>query len=360
MLGILATIYFGWGVFSFGIRSQLVGFFFFTLTLYLLTKIQEKPKLAFLLPLVTLVWANTHGSVILGLVLMGCSILTTVVVRLDNPHILKTLIPITVASVGVTLINPFGFRIYEEAWRHFSGPIDLSQLIAEWVPPQPHIQQIILISGTVVIVYLISVAARHASPPSFILHSFFLIPIFAFWALQARRNVPFYFVVLSYSFLNSLEAKISPLKNQLATLLAVGVLLYGLIVQLPKTIEYDDCQCDVPCEAVEFLKSQEDKGNIFNRYEWGGFLIGHLPEDKIFVDGRMPAWPTASGKSPYAIYLETLQTQPGWEKTLAQYDIAYILISPNTFMDLKLRPDPSEFGWQEVFRNKISVVYKKL
>ena len=362
MLGILATIYFGWGVFSFGLRSQLIGFFFFNLTLYLLTKMKERPKLAFLLPLVMLVWANTHGSVILGLILILFYLISYAIAS-QIKHGLKNLIttPLLASSLlatAVTLINPFGFKIYEEAWRHFSGPIDLSKLIAEWVPPQPHIQQIILISGAIVFAFVVYKSLREQKYSALI--SSLLIPIFALWALKARRNVPFHFVIISYSLLNSLKTKTSPLRNQLAALLAVGLLLYGLIVQLPKAIEYNNCQRDVPCEAVKFLKTQEEKGNIFNRYEWGGFLIWQLPEYKIFVDGRMPAWSHPSGKSPYTIYLETLQTRPGWEETLEKYNIDYILISPNTFMDLKLRPDPTSLGWQEVFRNKTSVVYKKL
>ena len=191
---------------------------------------------------------------------------------------------VVLSSILVTLINTFGFRIYEEAWRHFSGPIDLSKLIAEWAPPQPHIQQLIFTSGTVALLFVLFKSFRNSEIP-FALFAF-LISTFAFLALKARRNVPLYFVVLSYSLLNSLKTKISPLRNQLATLLAVGVLLYGLIVPLPKAIEYNDCQRDVPCQAVEFLEAQEVKGNIFNRYEWGGFLIWQLPEYKIFVDGK--------------------------------------------------------------------------
>ena len=365
MLGILATIYFGWGVFSFGIRSQLVGFFFFNFTLYLLTKMREKPRLGILLPLVMLLWANTHGSVILGLVLIFLFFLSHLYATAVKRERILPLTAVATISGLVTLINPFGFRIYEEMWRHFFGPIDLSKLIAEWVPPQPQIQQIIIVTGVAGLVYLLYLAFVAAGPQPALNYSLFLIPIFTFWALKARRNVPFFFVILTYSFLNSLKTKISPLRNQLAALLAVGVLLYGLIVQLPKAIEQDPCRGN-PCAAIEFLKNQEKslpadrQGNIFNRYEWGGFLIWHLPEYKIFVDGRMPAWPTASGRSPYTIYLETLQTRPGWQETLDQYAIDYILISPNTFMDLKLKPNPASFGWQEVFRDRISVIYKKL
>ncbi|PIU69144.1 hypothetical protein COS81_01205 [candidate division WWE3 bacterium CG06_land_8_20_14_3_00_42_16] len=107
------------------------------------------------------------------------------------------------------------------------------------------------------------------------------------------------------------------------------------------------------------MKSQAS-GNIFNRYEWGGFLIWQLPQDKVFVDGRMPAWPTSSGKSPYTIFLEILQTQPGWNESLKEYGIDWILINPGTFMDLLLKDDPPKYGWEEKYRDEISVVYRRV
>ena len=55
---------FTWGVFSFGIRSQLLGIFYFTLVLFTLLK-NNVPR--YFLPLIFLLWANTHGSVVLGL-----------------------------------------------------------------------------------------------------------------------------------------------------------------------------------------------------------------------------------------------------------------------------------------------------
>ena len=73
----------------------------------------------------------------------------------------------------------------------------------------------------------------------------------------------------------------------------------------------------------------------------------------------MPAWLTPEGKSPYTIYLETLQNQPGWEETLKRYKVDWILISPGTFMDLLLAPGPEKFGWRQVYRDKIAVVYQK-
>lgn len=371
MLLILLTVYLGWGVFSFGIRSQLLGFFFFNLTLYLLTHITAQPRsnkhwMFVLLPLTMLLWANSHGSVILGLILTFSTTLHAIACKIDKNQKRKIVLTASLSFLA-TLINPFGFRIYREAWRHFAV-VDLSKLIAEWVPPLPMVWWLIALSGAVLILYLL-VDNRFSRAA--------LLALFTYWGLKARRNVPFYFVLSSYIFLSTAKTKEvlaawcrdKETRGYLSGLLVILLLAYGLLVRLPQTrsanLSFQNyvqtLPVGPPTRAIEFLKNQPEKerGNIFNRYEIGGFLIWQLPEYKVFVDGRMPAWPTPSGKSPYTIYLETLQTRPGWQETLSEYDIDWILISPGTFMDLKLKPDPGEFGWQEVYRDTTSVVYKK-
>lgn len=345
-LAIILTLIFNWSVFSFGIRSQLLGILYFTFVFLLVFK--EK---FIYLPLIFLLWANTHGSVILGLVFLF-------LFSLNNLR----LVPISFFSFLTTLINPFGLRIFEEAYRHFNTA-HLEKLIAEWVPPHPLKQVVVLLGGF----FLVFISNKTFLP---------LIISFSFLSLKARRNLPFFFILFFVLLFKNQSFKkwLSPwlkkksLRKDLLLFASLVILFFGLFVRLPQTLKINSswqnyCQASnltYPLEAINFLKNQPEKGNLFNRYEWGGFLVWQLPEYKVFVDGRMPAWSTPSGKSPYTIYLETLQTQPGWQKTLNEYDINWILISPKTFMDLKLRPDPSHFGWQEVYRDKISVVYKRV
>ena len=39
-------------------------------------------------------------------------------------------------------------------------------------------------------------------------------------------------------------------------------------------------------DAVNFIKSHTYSGPLYNDYTWGGFLIWHLPQFKVSVDGR--------------------------------------------------------------------------
>lgn len=347
ILAVVLTIIFGWGVFALGLRSQLLGIFYFNFLLWLASHFKKRPRLVFLIPLVMLFWANSHGgSVILGLVLIAG------LFSLIRP-IRGIWFIIGGLSVGATLLNPFGLGIYTEAWRHFAV-VPLNTLIAEWTPPPAFLWWFILLTS--LSIFLLCPFA------------FFLFP-FTFLALKARRNIPFFFFLSFYLlFAQGVAARIySAERKSLAWLLVFVFLLFGFFVRLPLAFSQNSswqsyCQAsslNYPCRAVEFLQKQAGGGNIFNRYEWGGFLIWQLSDYKIFVDGRMPAWVTPSGKSPYTVYLETLQTQPGWQETLKDYNINWILISPGTFMDLLLSPNPEKFGWQEVFRNETSVVYKR-
>jgi len=356
--GIILMVFLGWSVFSFGIRSQEWGFFFFSLMLFLCLKSKEYPKLVLFFPLVLWLWANTHGgSVILGLILLFL-LFSPLPFFLCQPRKTLFLAAIYLLSALLTLINPFGLAIYQEAWRHFAG-VDLSRLIAEWVPPHPFIRWLILLGGLL---------------EALLIRTLLPLP-FLFLTLNARRHLPFYFLVFFFSLLQNQRKtdffdrllKNRALKNALEFWLVFLFLLFDILFRLPLTLSANsswenysrNSNLHYPYRAVNFLTTQKP-GIIFNRYEWGGFLIWRLPQFRVFVDGRMPAWPTPSGKSPYAIYLETLQTKPGWQETLRDYNIDWILISPGTFMDLLLRDNPEGFGWQEVYRDKISVVYKKI
>jgi len=394
IIATILVILFSGGVFSLGVRSQLSGFLFFNFLLLIFSRIEKKFKLIWFFPLVMLVWANSHGSFVLGLILIGFFWLRQLIIFLfsikgwsrSDLADSRRLILFTASAAScflITLANPFGFGVYQEAWRHLTGSIDLSKLIAEWVPPGPWTWWLVLASGIWLFLYILIKAEGKNK-----IFSFLILP-FIFLACKARRHTSFYFVLFFYFLLT-----ITPAQNFLSNIvknkrfkifLAFSLILIFLaigLVRLPKTASDNSswenyCRAsslDYPYGAVEFLKAQPAvvyegiavKENIYNRYEWGGFLIWQLPEYKIFVDGRMPAWPlfsnlsTSAPKSPYTVYLEVIQTQSGWQQTLEQYRIQWILISPGTFMDLLLAPEPGKFGWQEVFRDSVSVVYKKL
>ena len=362
ILIIVLTIGLGWGVFSLGLRGQLLGLFFLSSIFWLLGQSRQNHRWLYGLPLVTTLWANCHGSVVLGVFL-------TIILLLNQlrkyPQRKYLIITIILFSLAATLLNPSAGQIYPEAWRHLGG-VDLSQLIAEWVPPPPMVGLAVITIAFGLFFHLLE------SQPLITLG---LIPV-TYLALTARRHVPLFLITAGYFFLTTTTTRqiLKPwlaqriLRQVLTLVIITGLIITTLTTRLPQTIktnrslaDYDQQSAVVyPTEAIKFLKNQPSPGPLFNRYEWGGYLIWQLPKFPIFVDGRMPTWETPSSKSPYTIYLETLQTQPGWEETLTEYQIDWILISPGTFMDLLLQPEPRKFGWEEVYRDQVAVIYSKI
>jgi len=76
-----------------------------------------------------------------------------------------------------------------------------------------------------------------------------------------------------------------------------------------------------PLEIVEYIKENNVKGNIFNQYGMGGFLIWALPDRKVFIDGRMDVYK----KEISDPYLTILNLKEGWEDLLKKYSIEHIV-----------------------------------
>lgn len=351
-------------IFSLGYRSQILGLLFFMLTLSLLGRENRMSRNLFFLPLLFLIWANSHPSFFLGPLTMGLFLLDKAVSCFNKKYDYRPLAVLFLTfaiSLGFTAVNPFGLRIYQEVWIHFQAP--LNRMIAEWVPP-PQWQQLLIASLTATALIL---ALKHKQ----FNYRFLLLLIFTYLALIARRNLPLYYLTVFVVILNQidlrsfLKAKRRFLENALVTLLFI-LLVATASLRIPKTVKFDldyaiycqDGLVSLPCAAVDRLRSKT--GRIFNSYEWGGFLIWQLPQMQVFVDGRMPAWRDSEGKSPYAVFLEIIQAQPGWDKKLEQYGTEYLLIGPGTFLDLALREDKgTTYPWQEEYRDQAAVIYRR-
>ncbi len=357
------VILFSWLVLGFGIRNQLMSLFFLFVLLKLIEEATEGKTWFFFLPLIMFFWANGHGGFIIGVILLIFFLLERTIRLFLRPRNIKSYLitlGVVMFSLGATLLNPFGYQIYLEGWRHFSV-VPLAHLIAEWVPP--HFWYQVAIIAFLAISFWVLYQTKKESLTIFRLLALIFL---AFIAFKARRDLAFFFFFAGYVI--SLVKIKSKNLQAFAFLAAMTIFTFGFLLQLPRTLMANSSwqkfclsgKTRYPYQATEFLKEQSEGGNIFNAYELGGFLIWQLPKHKVFVDGRMPAWKTPSGKSPYTIYLETLQTQPGWQETLEEYKIDWLFVYPGTFMDLKIRDYPAESGWQEVYRDELIVIYKKI
>jgi len=359
-----------WDIFKLGFRSQILSLFIAIITISFILKVDKNKtfKQLFWFPPLFLVWSNTHGGFFLGPLIFGLFVLSKIIETIKNQENLKNLkiiLVIFLICVLSTLINPFGFHIYEEVYRHFQTP--LNNLIAEWVPPVA-IDAYLTISCYLIFIGLSLFFKKLKS------FEFLIITLFLLFALMARRNLPLFYFSFGFLLLNIFPSQWKH-KTEFALSIFLTVLIcVALIFYAPKkfnalTLINNDfnnyCQNSYvryPKTAVEFIKKNIParlNKNVFNTYEWGGFLIWQLPEMNFFVDGRMPAWQGETNKSPYTTWLEIIQTKNDWDKKLELYQTDYLLISPGTFLDLLLKDMPQKFNYQELYRDEMAVIYKR-
>ena len=78
----------------------------------------------------------------------------------------------------------------------------------------------------------------------------------------------------------------------------------------------------LPVDAVDYLRAHPVRGNLFNSYDWGGYIVFSLPEVRVFVDGRSDLY----GDFLVDPYLLTAEASPGWDRRLDRYGIGTVLV----------------------------------
>lgn len=343
----LITGFGGWTILRYGLRGQVTSLLFLAMLFYILEKINQIKVKSILLGLLFLIWANLHGSYLYGILLTWLSSLSKL-----------QLIPL-IPTIFAPLLNPYGIGNYKHVLITMTSP--LNKMIAEWTPPQP-IYKIIAIG---LFLFYLSLWWKKRKKLTLTKLSWPLATLSGLYLLfNARRNLPQYFFIQSIALLKLVDLKKSSFP--LLKIFWSSVIFLSLILITPKTIKLNSDQetfckegmTHYPCQAIAYIKENNLKGNIFNFYRWGGFLTWQLPNNLAFVAGHIPGRPTDSGEYPYQIHLEILQAQPGYQEKLDKYNIDYILIPPKTFLDLELQKE-DKAPWQEIYRDKISVLYKR-
>jgi hypothetical protein len=97
------------------------------------------------------------------------------------------------------------------------------------------------------------------------------------------------------------------------------------------------------------MLDNEIEGNLFNDYNWGGYLIWHLREYPVFVDGRTDLF----GDLILNDYLEIMGLGNSWNDTLNAYEVGVILVKSESNLAEVL----SYSNWKEVYRDDLTVVF---
>ena len=259
-----------------------------------------------------------------------------------------------VAGFLVVLINPFGL----DMWRipfNTVGVETLQNVINEWASPDFHqVFQQPMLWMLLGVFSLIGLSKKSIDGAE-------LIPLIVFsWAaLVARRNFgPFaiiaapvfskYLASLIDNWLNVAKGKLQwidmfiekssqsnkelkPGFKNLINLVLIGLLLVGAGWKIMDVNDKEFVQQAerelFPVDAVDWLETSEIKGNMFNDYNWGGYLIWHLRDIPVFVDGRTDLF----GDEILNDYVNVFSGQFELSDFIEKYEIDFLLVTPGSF-----------------------------
>ncbi len=241
------------------------------------------------LPLVFLVWANCHGGVLLGFVLLGAGLgVQTLLAPRTLPRAVLVFLACMMAATATPLGLSFWFEIPSSLARIRLYPLD------EWRRP--------LLTELPMLPFWIIAAAfcyglfrrrhrlRQASPGEATLYAcaLALLPMSRL-RRQTRGAVPddrcpALTTLLPWPRRSDDAARVEhPVLNvtvmTLASLAVVATVTWAYSNQIPKLR-----WTPVPAGALAALRHCPD--NLYNRYDEGGYLIWFAPDRKVFMDGR--------------------------------------------------------------------------
>lgn len=285
-------------------------------------------KILFFLPVLYLLWANTHAAVILGLFLQMTFLLGLLIEsQLKNlnypvhysvqPSQVKTLAIIFAISLLITGVNPYGYRVLKV-------PFELTAIIdsgilqnQEWQQPSPILLPFFYVCLLFTFLIHISQFRRlHVIP-------FVFAAFLGYISLKYVRNVGIFCMMMPILVASSLSALAS--KTNVVRWGTMGVaagLLFILVRAYPFEFGVGEASY-FPDQISRFTKEKNLQGNMLNSYGFGGYLIWTLfPERKVFIDGR---------NEVYLPLLQRLHKESadsrGWNRLLSDYKIEYALLN---------------------------------
>ena len=352
-------------------RPQLVGYLCFMLILYVvLKKVFLNKNWLWMTPIIFWVWTNSHASMILGLYLFfsfsGMLFLKWLGTK-EKKDLRDSLLLLAwgLVNVVITILPPLYLKVYELLWIFFEKRNFIAKAIDEWIPltqlgPRYYIYLGIFALMGVSLMW----AFLKSTKKSYFLLFLPFIPL-TFFVLSGVRHTAFTMpatFLLCIPFLNTYKMKVKQPLQILILLVSITLLTYLFYLyrqQVP------DVQRDYPTHAIPFIK-ENLKGNMFNEFEIGGYLIYTLePTYKTFIDGRtdmflpvvLPEYIRLLGDG--GKYYQDSSFISYFNFLVKKYDISWVIIKPDRYDILGrlhriLRDDTH---WHKVFFDDTVVIY---
>jgi multisubunit Na+/H+ antiporter MnhB subunit len=359
---------------SFGPRTILFGYVYLLILLIVLQRFRLDSKAPlWIIPPLFCLWANTHGSWSLGLILfflIGVSgLVGGVWGRIDSqqwtPSQLRKLVKTGVASLAALFVNPFGWRlVYYPFDLAFKQKLNIAH-VQEWVSVDFHDLRgklvLILILGLLLAALLRNRRWNLGEVLVLLFALYSGLTYIRFLVLLGIVAAPIIAKALDFfpPYRPELE---TPRVNAMVIFVMLGLMVYFWPREAKVRSSVEETY---PAGVLPYLKAHPPQGNVLNFYLWGGYLGWHDPEMKDFVDSRVDIFEYAGVLKDYLGLLGVDAVQKRPEAILEKYKIDYVLFPPSDGTNPNLvggnlvyvlEHDPR---WKILYKDKICVLLGK-
>jgi hypothetical protein len=348
--GLLVAIY------GFVPRPQMFAFLLFAVTLAIVADRTRHPRLLWLLPIVTLVWANLHGSFFLPPIVL---VLASLEDRRSSVPSAGRPILVAAACVVAATVNPYGLRVWRYVVDLSTNP-EVRRTIEEWQPPR-----LATFTGFVFFASVVAVAAialRHRRqlgwPRLLGLALFFVIGVTAvrgiiWWSLAAP-------LLIADLFPGRSGRKDDP--RTVNTAIAVMLVILGLIY-LPwfrptfassatSGTTTDGLLAYAPERYTARVAEYVPPGSrVFAAEIWASWFELTVPDDPVMIDPRIELFPS----SVWRDYDVVSSAGEGWQQILNRWKVDVLALSEDQQSDLiaAIEGDPN---WQRLYSDDDGVL----
>ncbi len=273
-------------------RPQIITFACTCLLANILCRFEQTQRFTWTLPILMLFWANMHGGFIVGDILLAGFALGAVIQYRQQADVIRHILKWISFSIAISLVNPTGGLAFYASAKFYN-----TQLMANVIEYQSTFDYFstggyfVAILWLLILTYTITtlVNKRIYWPELFIV-------IFLSWfSIMHMRNIGLFVPAMLPAIGRSLNPPNQdrnqfriPQLAQIVVILVCSCSLIWLSYGLGKRRTlYGDVQQIYPEKSIDFIESNGLSGNMFNSYEYGGYLLWRLaPQTKIFIDGR--------------------------------------------------------------------------
>jgi hypothetical protein len=341
-------------------RTQLFGWLCLIAELFVLEQYRKGKTRLWLLPLIFGLWINLHGSWPIGMIFLAVyiscgwcggewgSLETKAWTRRQRNQLLC----VFGCSAAALLVNPYGWRLIVYPFRVALTHHLTVSTVLEWQTLDFHSfrgKLVFLIVGALLLTSAMRQRKWNPVDLLFLLFATFAAFTYArFLLLEAVVLPPL--LARELTFFSAYRRKTDkPWLN-----FGIVVLLRGFVFTHvpPEDSLRAQASADFPRRVVEYLPSHLPPENLFDDFDWGGYLIWNLPHTRVFIDTRPDAF---EKQGIYADYMDTLFMKRPLD-ILDEYGIQSVLMPKNAPLIYFL--DHNE-GWTKSYDNGIAVFMRR-